>query len=430
MKQHKPSERGQALVMIAFAILGLLALTALSIDGGNVYSDRRNAQNAADTAVLATALSMIRNPDDASSDWVVSKQAGLNRAADNGYANDGTRSTVEVYLPPITGPYSDCSSPDFDCNEYVQVVIVSIVDTYFAPIVGITELTNEVNAVARVELNPIFPPVFGNAIISFNETECPGVEVGGSSSTTLIGGGLHVNSDCTDDPSKKAFKVNGGGGLTGPSLCSVGPYETTNLNVTTISPDCQQVDKETAYVEPNIQCSQNAEIDPGDDTVLHPGNFDVKDFPSPKVFPPKNVETLLPGTYCVYGDFTVTDDNRVLNGENVLIYMASGGIKITGGMINLTAPDSGKYKGLLFALPSTNDSVISITGNNTMNFAGTILAPSSLVEIDGGSATTGFMTSQVLADKVKITGSSGTIINYEPDQTWHPTIPPQIEFTE
>ena len=115
MKQHKPSERGQALVMIAFAILGLLALTALSIDGGNVYSDRRNAQNAADTAVLATALSMIRNPDDASSDWVVSKQAGLNRAADNGYANDGTRSTVEVYLPPITGPYSDCSSPDFEC---------------------------------------------------------------------------------------------------------------------------------------------------------------------------------------------------------------------------------------------------------------------------------------------------------------------------
>ena len=46
------TERGQALVMIVLAAIGLFAFAALAIDGSIIYSDRRHAQNAADTAVL------------------------------------------------------------------------------------------------------------------------------------------------------------------------------------------------------------------------------------------------------------------------------------------------------------------------------------------------------------------------------------------
>ncbi len=60
---HKKSEKGQALVIIALAAVGLFAFTALAIDGSRVFSDRRHAQNAADTAVLAAALAKIRTPD-------------------------------------------------------------------------------------------------------------------------------------------------------------------------------------------------------------------------------------------------------------------------------------------------------------------------------------------------------------------------------
>ena len=52
----KSQERGQALILIAFAAIGLFAFTALAIDGSRVFSDRRHAQNAADTAALAAAL--------------------------------------------------------------------------------------------------------------------------------------------------------------------------------------------------------------------------------------------------------------------------------------------------------------------------------------------------------------------------------------
>ena len=56
MKSMRKSERGQVLVIMAFGMFALLGMTALAIDGGNAYSDRRHAQNAADTAALAAGL--------------------------------------------------------------------------------------------------------------------------------------------------------------------------------------------------------------------------------------------------------------------------------------------------------------------------------------------------------------------------------------
>jgi hypothetical protein len=46
-------ERGQTLVIVAVAMVGLLALAGLAIDGGNLVVQRRRAQNAADAAALA-----------------------------------------------------------------------------------------------------------------------------------------------------------------------------------------------------------------------------------------------------------------------------------------------------------------------------------------------------------------------------------------
>ena len=53
-------ERGQALIMIALAVVGMFGFSALAIDGSRVFSDRRHAQNAADTAALAAALARVR----------------------------------------------------------------------------------------------------------------------------------------------------------------------------------------------------------------------------------------------------------------------------------------------------------------------------------------------------------------------------------
>lgn len=58
MKPKILRERGQALILIAFGALALFAITGLAIDGSAKMSDRRHAQNAADTAAIAGALKM------------------------------------------------------------------------------------------------------------------------------------------------------------------------------------------------------------------------------------------------------------------------------------------------------------------------------------------------------------------------------------
>lgn len=52
---HLRSERGQALIQFTLMFLGLLAFVALAIEAGNVYSVRRQMQNAADAGALAAA---------------------------------------------------------------------------------------------------------------------------------------------------------------------------------------------------------------------------------------------------------------------------------------------------------------------------------------------------------------------------------------
>ena len=47
LDQHQKAN-GQAIVLIALALVAMVAFAGLAIDGGMVYSDRRHAQNAAD----------------------------------------------------------------------------------------------------------------------------------------------------------------------------------------------------------------------------------------------------------------------------------------------------------------------------------------------------------------------------------------------
>ncbi len=53
MERRNRDEKGQTLVIFVFAIVGLLAMVGLAVDGGTVFLERRRMQNAADAAALA-----------------------------------------------------------------------------------------------------------------------------------------------------------------------------------------------------------------------------------------------------------------------------------------------------------------------------------------------------------------------------------------
>jgi len=409
MNKQNSSERGQVLVIIALAILGLVGMTGLAIDGSRAYSDRRHAQNAADTAALAAALAHVRTPDE---DWTA---VGYSRAASNGYDDNETTNFVDVHYPPADGPYAGNT-------EYVQVVITSIIDTMFGRVVGIETLTNTVEAVARIT-PPVFTKLYdGNAVVGLAPHECGAVKYQGNANTTITGGGLFVNSDCDNG----AFFNNSSSALlTAPSLTVVGDevHKDGSLVIDPITEnatDQAHAYPPREYILPNPECTENATQN---GEWLTPGNWSG-------TFPPAGVKYLESGVYCINSGNFRLNASDYLEGHGVFFWVNSGDVRWNGGAtVKLYAPETGPYKGLLLYLPVTNNNEIVINGNSDSEFEGTFLAPASDITINGTGSANG-LNGQVIGYTVDLGGTSGIQINYDDSKTYDAQTSPSIELMQ
>lgn len=412
MKKKNRTERGQTIVLIAVAIVGLVGFTALAIDGGNAFSDRRNAQNAADTAALSAALAKVRN-----NDW---NAIGQTIASSNGYDNDNVTNSVNLYNPPVDGPYAGN-------NEYIQVIIVSHVNTFFASIVGVEQVTNTVDAVARAKPPTVDPRIQGNAMVSLAPSECQAVYIHGTAATTLTGGGIFVNSngeECTN-PNNGAFEhqgsaqvsaVDGGVSSVGDAVVQnpalLNPYPPTE-GALPLNPD--------ELILPPMLPADCATASTKSGSTLTPGTV-AASWLRADVF-------LQPGSYCISGDLVLNASNT-LEGQNVTLFFMDGGLHINGsGNFLLDAPDSGDYAGLLIYLPPNNNSDVVLNGDATSEFTGTVLAPVSEIQING----TGYIDAyncQVIGYNIDLIGTADTYINYDSSDTYVIYTKPKIELSQ
>jgi hypothetical protein len=149
-------------------------------------------------------------------------------------------------------------------------------------------------------------------------------------------------------------------------------------------------------------------------------------------FPPNNIDTLLPGTYCVNGDFRVNGGAK-LTGYGVTIRMNSGVIDWGGagnaGEIKLWAPTSGDYPGLLIYMPSaSNCSTIKLNGNSASEIKGSILAPCSNITVNG-TGDSG-INGQIIGYTVDLGGTNTTKINYSDALNYDALTLPILESTQ
>src|SRR6266498_2004423 len=152
MKTH-PKERGQALILIALAAVGLFAFTSLAIDGSMVFSKKRQAQNAADAAALAGALALVRGD---STNAVDNAYAST---VENAFNNDTINNEVHAYNPPIDGVYAGD-------DQYVQVKILVHVKTYFTRVIGRNNVDTAVEAIAHATIPEVTTWHQGDALVS------------------------------------------------------------------------------------------------------------------------------------------------------------------------------------------------------------------------------------------------------------------------
>ena len=175
MRRRYRSESGQAVVLMALALVGLVAFAALAIDAGRMYSEKRHAQNAADNAALAAARAMCLDQDFTS--------AALLLAGENGYENDGVDNIVTVFNPPTAGPHSG------DWN-YVEVVIVSNFPGTLIQFFREGGLQVTVRAVSKC-----LPGVGEGFAAVFAISQTCNNTILWSGSSGLVDGGLHSNND-------------------------------------------------------------------------------------------------------------------------------------------------------------------------------------------------------------------------------------------
>jgi len=142
----KLTERGQALILIAFAAIGLFAFAALAIDGSRQFSNKRNAQNAADTAVLAAALTQVRTGS-----FTAAATAALDRAKSNGYDDLAPETVVMVNLCSDAGVTCEGLPTTAVKSEYIRVRIVTEIPTTFARVLGRNTMQSAAEAIAHVQ---------------------------------------------------------------------------------------------------------------------------------------------------------------------------------------------------------------------------------------------------------------------------------------
>lgn len=471
----KAQERGQALVIIALAAVGLFGFSALAIDGSRVFSDRRNAQNAADTAALSAALTKIRG---SGTDYAV---AAEQRAASNGYVNDSD-STVEVALCntligtpnacqgiPTTAPKPSQTDP----ANYIQVKITSIIPATFARIIGRNEFTNVVTAVAYAGPVTPQPIVNGAALAALKEEGDATLSGNGVVHLEVHNSGVFVNSenDC-------ATQINGASGyywvqtqfqFASGMYCS-GAGNNLLDPVTEVAPI--EYPPTFNITAPTIVCSGSGSksVDATAQTITYsPGNY-----PSGEDLNAVGTVIFKPGNYCFgntfringtanviadHANFRITGGEFSLNGlstltcndllvhidggsgmmfngnsqihcNDVTFFASTGSVGWSGNaVVRIFAPKGGEYKNLLIYMPYGNNSELKITGNSNNELTGSIIAVSSDIKIAGNSSTNG-LHSQIIGYTVTLEGNSNTVINYVPDEQYWTVDPTAITLTK
>ena len=468
----KSQERGQALVIIALAVVGLFGFSALAIDGSRVFSDRRNAQNAADTSALSAALAKIRKEP-----FV---PAAEDRAQSNGYVTDAD-SKVEVNLcndtlitTPCQGIPTTGKPEQQDPANYIQVKITSTIPATFGRIVGRQEFTNIVTAIAYSGPVDPQPVVNGAALASLKE----------DGDKTLLGNGnvnleVHNSGVFNNSRNNCGTQINGLGSYwvetqfqfvsgtycQGAGNGSLNPVEQVN-----------SIDYPPKFniPKPTISCSGNGSIESPNATngfkyIVSPGNFGAQTLNSvfPVIFEPGNycfsgsfkingtapvtadyvrfkvtsgdwslggTSTLTCNDMLVYikdqGDGVIFGGSNKIECNNVTFYAETGKVSWEGNtIVRLFAPEGGDYKGLLIYMPYGNNEELMISGNANSELTGSIIAVSSDIKIAGNTGTTG-LHSQIIGYTVTIEGNSNLVINYVPEEQYWQVDPTAVTLTK
>jgi hypothetical protein len=437
MKKHlKQFESGQAIILIAVAVVGLLGAVALAVDGSMIYSDRNSMQGAADnTAMSAAAAGAIEldtqgvyalgfscDDEEVIAAMVAARDAAIARAAQSGVEldadiSDGNGVQVTCAVEQVEGYYDRY----FDVN----VKITDFTDTAFTSVLFPQGIANTVEAASRIRPRRML--ALGNAIASLGSEHCNGgITMSGTVDVVIYDGGIYSNYCLQVKGSVDVELIVDYG-----NISYVAFY--TNTGNTSVSPAPIQVDESIPIIDiPTPDCASltsygNITLSTGTKT-LNPGRYG-------SIKTTGGTLTFNPGLYCLSSSFTTSGNSIVkVSGDKddssgVTFYLSGGGVTFNGNStILLRAPSVNQppaLKGMLFFAPLSNSSTITLTGNNTSFFRGSVYVPGASLVINGNGNAEGWYT-ELAAENVTLGGTADLVIHATNEFNY--TRPPMVEL--
>lgn len=386
------SEKGQALLLIAFALTALYGLVGLALDGGMAFSDRRQSQNAADGAALFAARIYAES-------LTASAGGTLAQVRDhtkmNGYVHDGVNTIVT-----LSSSLALLKCPDDENGMDFTVTIQSTVRTSFAPVIGISQVKNTTSATTLGCKSHLAPPFYGNAVVALNpDPNTNSFSAWGASNWTIYGGGVFSNANALGKGSNVVFP---GGQCVTSVLTAQGFPCPPNQNA-----NGQKINYPTDVTK----------IMPPDPCI--PGGAGIPAPASPGKGGTANFDN---GVYCVSDLTSFSGVDIVLNNATLYVTAPTFDLKFAGkGGFSGTAPTSGDFAGYFIVIPlhnppcpsftSNNSQVIEFRGNGLGDITGSVMAPSVCIDYRGNSL--GYnVNSQIIGYNVTTNGNANVVVNY------------------
>ena len=358
LKRFFAERRGHAAIITALAAPVLVGSAGLGVEAGYWFYKQRVAQMSADIAAYSGAVAARSGGD--SLNAVVQEEA-----ARHGY--DASLGMLTINNPPTGGP-----------NQHSRAVEVRIDQTYprlFSALFLNSDVTISVRAVA------LFQEPSPACILALEKFDSDAMTFTGDSDSSLNDCELMSNSIAPD-----ALSVQGSASVTTTCANAVGGVNATaGLTLT----DCSEP-HENAPPAPDPYESLPAPTIPGGCENTNGGNPNV-----PRTITPghycsgldlRGDITLEPGVYVVSGDVTA-NANANIAGDGVTIYVRNNGrVRMNGtANVDLTAPGSGTYEGVLFFGDRNNGSAVDAIFNGTAdsNLEGVLYFPNQEVMMRG-----------------------------------------------
>ena len=435
-------ERGLVIVMMSMCMVVLLGVAALAIDLGYDRQLTRHLQVGTDAGALAGALEL---PDGATADATKTATARTT-AAQYTVASlfDGTPPSLptptcagntctyvlDTTTIRVTSPYTPTGGlpARYSAHNFIDVEACQPGARWFAQAFSGGNSTRCRHAVAR---NLDLFQNMARGLVSLHPSNCESVAFSGSSTTNLYSdGAVVVESACRPnalDGGGSAWEVYAG------LITVVGEAEITPCSVAGCLNGTEPVEDAIRQGDPfadlptppvpgtlnpaPVAGGVNPLGGPPCDNTYQPGRY-----ANELSIGSNEIACFAPGMYQFDNGFH-SNGGGELYGTGVFMYMNGGGLQLNGnGLVRLepvpvTVPATDPlyaWRGISFFQSRTNTTEGDINGNNASS-VGTIYMPGAHLDFQGSASAAGapFVTGQVIASTVQITGSGFLSIDAE-----------------